>query len=34
MTGLDRYHTPKTRPMSNKRAALVACLDIGTRSPA
>jgi cell division protein FtsA len=30
MTGLDRYHTPKTRPMSNKRAALVACLDIGT----
>src|ERR1700751_4152167 len=30
MTGLDRYHTPKKRPMSNKRAALVACLDIGT----
>ena len=30
MTGLDRYHTPKTRPMSIKRAALVACLDIGT----
>jgi cell division protein FtsA len=30
MTGLDRYQTPKTRPMSNKRAALVACLDIGT----
>ena len=30
MTGVDRYHTPKTRPMSNKRAALVACLDIGT----
>ena len=30
MTGLDRYHTPKTRPMSYRRAALVACLDIGT----
>ena len=28
MTGLDRYHTPKTRPMSYRRAALVACLDI------
>src|ERR1700759_3884646 len=30
MTGLDRTLTPKTRPMSGKRTALVACLDIGT----
>ncbi|MBI5264129.1 MAG: cell division protein FtsA [Bradyrhizobium sp.] len=30
MTGLDRHQTPKTRPMSHKRAALVASLDIGT----
>src|ERR1700742_2865241 len=30
MTGLDRTLTPKTRPVSGKRTALVACLDIGT----
>src|SRR5580700_9344326 len=30
MTGLDRNQTPKTRPMSQKRTALVASLDIGT----
>ncbi len=30
MTGLNRNQTPKTRPMSHKRAALVASLDIGT----
>src|SRR6202171_45230 len=30
MTGLERNQTPKTRPMSNKRTALVASLDIGT----
>src|SRR3974390_749533 len=30
MTGLDRTLTPKTRPMSGKRTALVASLDIGT----
>src|SRR5499433_2497972 len=30
MSGLDRTQTPKTRPMSQKRTALVACLDIGT----
>src|ERR1700682_44898 len=30
MTSLDRNQTPKTRPMSNKRTALVASLDIGT----
>src|ERR1700754_1115691 len=30
MTGLDRTQTPKTRPMSQKRTALVASLDIGT----
>jgi cell division protein FtsA len=30
MSGLDRTQTPKTRPMSNKRTALVASLDIGT----
>lgn len=30
MTSLDRNQTPKTRPMSQKRAALVASLDIGT----
>src|SRR5450631_704742 len=29
MTGFDRQ-TPKTRPMSQKRTALVASLDIGT----
>jgi cell division protein FtsA len=30
MTSLDRNQTPKTQPMSNKRTALVASLDIGT----
>src|SRR5207249_1688591 len=30
MTGLDRKQTPKTRPMPQKRTALVASLDIGT----
>src|SRR5580692_2078869 len=30
MTGLDRHQAPKTRPMSQKRTALVASLDIGT----
>ena len=30
MTGLDRHQTPKTRPMAQKRTALVASLDIGT----
>src|ERR1700709_2408244 len=30
MTGLDRTQTPKTRPMAQKRTALVASLDIGT----
>src|SRR5438309_9971775 len=30
MTGLDRSQTPKTRPVSSKRTALVASLDIGT----
>src|SRR6201987_4885902 len=30
MTGLDRTLTPKTRPRSGKRPALVASLDIGT----
>src|ERR1700732_4800979 len=30
MTGLDRSQTPKTRPMPQKRTALVASLDIGT----
>src|SRR5215472_9516121 len=30
MTGLDRTQTPKTRPVSQKRTALVASLDIGT----
>src|SRR3954464_3091993 len=30
MTGLDRTQTPKTRPMSQKRTAMVASLDIGT----
>src|ERR1700758_4760404 len=30
MTGLDRTLTPKTRPVSGKRTALVASLDIGT----
>src|ERR1700743_88208 len=30
MTGLDRNQTPKTRPVSQKRTALVASLDIGT----
>src|SRR5277367_1542945 len=30
MTGLDRTLTPKTRPMSGKRTALVASLDVGT----
>src|SRR6201997_58221 len=30
MTGIDRFHTPKAKPMPHKRAALVASLDIGT----
>ena len=30
MTSLDRNQTPKTRPVSSKRTALVASLDIGT----
>ena len=30
MTGLDRNLTPKTRPMPQKRTALVASLDVGT----
>src|SRR6201992_2872516 len=30
MAGLDRNQTPKTRPVSQKRTALVASLDIGT----
>jgi cell division protein FtsA len=30
MTSLERNQTPKTRPVSNKRTALVASLDIGT----
>src|SRR6186997_1107302 len=30
MTGLDRHQTPKTRPMPQKRTALVASLDVGT----
>src|SRR5260370_5643327 len=30
MTGLDRNQTPKTRPMPQKRAALVPSLDMGT----
>src|ERR1700751_2131810 len=30
MPGLDRTQPPKTRPMSQKRTALVASLDIGT----
>src|SRR4029078_8443433 len=30
MTCLDRNQTPKTRPMAQKRTALVASLDIGT----
>src|SRR5246500_4803504 len=30
MTGLNRSQTPKTRPMSQKRTAMVASLDIGT----
>src|ERR1700752_2171249 len=30
MTGLDRFHAPKARPMPHKRTALVASLDIGT----
>src|SRR5438477_736001 len=30
MTGLDRTQTPKTRPMPQKRTAMVASLDIGT----
>src|SRR3981189_1065438 len=30
MTGPDRNQTPKTRPMPQKRTALVASLDIGT----
>src|SRR6202043_730645 len=30
MTGFDRTQTPKTRPMSQRRTALAASLDIGT----
>jgi cell division protein FtsA len=30
MTGIDRFHTPKAKPMSHKRSALAASLDIGT----
>jgi cell division protein FtsA len=30
MTGLNRSQTPKTRPVSQKRTAMVASLDIGT----
>ncbi|MBB5047189.1 cell division protein FtsA [Rhodopseudomonas rhenobacensis] len=30
MSGLDHNQAPKTRPMSHKRSALVASLDIGT----
>jgi cell division protein FtsA len=30
MSGLDRSQAPKTRPMSGKRTALVASLDVGT----
>ena len=30
MTGLDCNQTPKTRPVAQKRTALVASLDIGT----
>jgi cell division protein FtsA len=30
MTGFDRKQTPKTRPMPQKRTALVASLDVGT----
>jgi cell division protein FtsA len=30
MSGLDRTQAPKTRPMSGKRTALVASLDVGT----
>jgi len=30
MTGLDRTQTPKTRPMTTRRTAMVASLDIGT----
>src|ERR1700739_1108766 len=30
MSGLERRQTPKTRPMPQKRTALVASLDIGT----
>jgi len=30
MNRFDRNQTPKTRPMPQKRTALVACLDIGT----
>src|ERR1700752_1930020 len=34
MTGFDRTLTPKTRPMSGKRTALVASLNTGTRKTA
>src|ERR1700742_3597812 len=30
MTGIDRFHTPKAKPMPQKRSALAASLDIGT----
>ncbi len=30
MTGTNRFHTPKAKPMPHKRSALAASLDIGT----
>src|SRR6201996_1981700 len=30
MTGISRFHTPKAKPMPQKRTALAASLDIGT----
>src|SRR5262252_1208256 len=30
MTGVDRYHTPKAKPVPYRRTALAASLDIGT----
>src|ERR1700744_3967624 len=34
MTGIDRFHTPKAKPMPQKRSALAASLDIGTSKTA
>src|ERR1700739_281768 len=34
MTGIDRFHTPKAKPMPHKRSALAASLDIGTSKTA